>query len=604
MKKTIAEIVDSGLCVGCGTCASICTTSAIKLHPDIHKGLYLPSIDRRKCTLCGICTDICPGGNVDFDSLNSLYFGRRPTDRFLGNYINCYLANAADEQIRYNSSSGGFITTILIFALENGIIDGALVTSMNKTNPLEPHSFIACNREQILSASHSKYCPVPANMALRDIIESSNNKRYAVVGLPCHIHGIRKTENLYRQLREKIVLHIGIFCEEGTFTFLGTKYQLMRKGIKENEIKQIDYRGKGWPGYTTIQLKNGKGFSIPYQVFAGGRFNFFIPWRCTLCSDATAELADISCGDPWLLEISRHDRIGSSVVIARNNEAEKILQEMISGRVINAHRIDSESIKRRSFLYKKEQLLLRLRIAKFLGRKIPNFYQNQQCIAAGGYLRSLFFYLGNFLSARSNRWWMLNYFYFPLLRLIKILKNIYERAIKHSLFWGLDLNGSLDRYFLFGDNPEDNLKRGKIIKQLVNSCGENVTIAPGVLVSDPKMTKIGANVHIGLCTYIGIGPITIEDHVSIGPHCSITAHNHDFADAGPIIIGAHTWLGANVSVTAGVQIGKHNVIGAGAVVTKNTDDYAVMVGVPAKKVGIINPHTLTITYFKQHKENT
>ena len=130
---------------------------------------------------------------------------------------------------------------------------------MSEVNPLEPCPFIATTKEQILAASKSKYCPVPANLALRKILESKNNDRFAVVGLPCHIHGIRKAEIVNKALREKVVLHIGIVCEGGTFNFLGTEYRLKTMGITKRDVRKIDYRGKGWPGDVPIyQLSNRK----------------------------------------------------------------------------------------------------------------------------------------------------------------------------------------------------------------------------------------------------------------------------------------------------------------------------------------------------------
>src|SRR4030043_382689 len=114
-----------------------------------------------------------------------------------------------DEEIRRGSSSGGIVTQLLVYALEKGIIDGALVVRMKKDKPLEPEPFIARSREEIISASKSKYCPVAANVVLKAIL--SEKGRVAVVGLPCHINGIRKAESALPELKKKIVLHVGLF---------------------------------------------------------------------------------------------------------------------------------------------------------------------------------------------------------------------------------------------------------------------------------------------------------------------------------------------------------------------------------------------------------
>ena len=138
---------------------------------------------------------------------------------------------------------------------------------------------------------------------------------------------------------------------------------------------------------------------------------------------------------------------------------------------------------------------------------------------------------------------------------------------------------------------------------------EDVSIAPGVIISG-NQSKIGKNVRIGLYTYIS-GRVTVEDNSMIGPHCSLPAGNHKFdVKTGwfsarterdydnSIVIGEGSWLASNVTVTAGVKVGKCNLICAGAVVTKSTEDYAIMAGVPARKIGHIDRETGEYIYEK------
>ncbi|MGB2728538.1 MAG: coenzyme F420 hydrogenase/dehydrogenase beta subunit N-terminal domain-containing protein [Halobacteriota archaeon] len=202
--ETIAQVVKDNLCTGCGTCVALCPEEAIKLTINEKKGIYVPELNEKKCNNCGICYEVCPGHEVDFKALNLEIFGKEPEDVLIGNPLNCYIGHTTDWGIRYNSASGGLVTQLLIFALEEGIIDGALVTRMKKDNPLEPEPFIARTREEIIEASKSKYCPVPANIALVEILESEEGEKFAVVGLPCHIHGIRKAEQINKSLKEKM----------------------------------------------------------------------------------------------------------------------------------------------------------------------------------------------------------------------------------------------------------------------------------------------------------------------------------------------------------------------------------------------------------------
>ena len=166
-------------------------------------------------------------------------------------------------------------------------------------------------------------------------------------------------------------------------------------------------------------------------------------------------------------------------------------------------------------------------------------------------------------------------------------------------FMNEELFEQLTEYCNRSDNPEDNAKRAEIL----GFGGREVLIAPGAIVRVPDKDKVGCDIFIGLYSYIN-GPVTIGDHVLIGPHCSITAGHHKFDPAthsfsartnndydNSIVIGKGSWLATGVTITAGVKIGKANLICANAVVTKDTDDYAIMAGVPARKVGTIDPVT-------------
>lgn len=408
--KTIEGVVKNNLCTGCATCVSLCPNSAIRLIKEDSKGIYLPRINVEDCNQCGICFDVCPGHSVNFKELNLAIFGQEPKNTLLGNYLNCYIGHATDYDIRYNSASGGLVTQLLIFALEEGIIDGALVTRMKKDKPLEPEPFIARTREEIIEASKSKYCPVPANIALKEILESKEGEKFAVVGLPCHIHGIRKAEQINKKLKEKIVLHVGIFCAK-TISFLGTECQLKRMEVKKEEVTKLDYRGEGWPGSMTIQLKNKQRKLSELHYYYDSKFGSFVPWRCTLCNDSACELADISFGDAWLPEVKKGDKVGTSIVVSRNRLCEDILQRMMHKRKVELSTINSGKVNESQggFSWKKKYLKARFTISKLIGRKVPIF-DNAPLLQPSFrvYLSSVLLYSQRFLAFRRSLWWLLD----------------------------------------------------------------------------------------------------------------------------------------------------------------------------------------------------
>ena len=87
--------------------------------------------------------------------------------------------------------------------------------------------------------------------------------------------------------------------------------------------------------------------------------------------------------------------------------------------------------------------------------------------------------------------------------------------------------------------------------------------------------------------------LTFGENVNISSNVSLYTYQHDHRDpyfrctsdnAKPIIIGNRVWLGSNVTVLSGVNIGEGAVCCAGCVVTKDVEPYAVVAGIPAKKV--------------------
>ena len=105
---------------------------------------------------------------------------------------------------------------------------------------------------------------------------------------------------------------------------------------------------------------------------------------------------------------------------------------------------------------------------------------------------------------------------------------------------------------------------------------------------------IGDYTRIGIHNTI-IGPVCIGSHVNLAQGITVTALNHNFEDkekrideqgitTKPVIIGDDVWIGANAVILPGVTIGKHCVVAAGAVVTKDVPDNTIVGGVPAKEI--------------------
>ena len=371
--------IDLKLCTRCGNCVSVCPYNVLEIS---NGKVNLVG----ECKSCGNCYQNCAGQEVSFIKMNERLFGTNNVDTEVGFHKEFYLGHAVDSEIRRRSSSGGVVTALLLSLFRSKKIEGAVVVGMDDNEPWKTKVKIATTEREILLSSQSKYTVVPLNAILKDIKDDVYRK-IALVGLPCHIHGIRKLQLNSWEYSDKIKYCIGIFCGFN-MTAQATEHLIRKMSVKKDEIKSLQYRGGSWPGGFLVETEGGKIKFLGKHVYSYTNA-LFVPERCLVCPDLTNELADISIGDAWDEDL---DTKGWSRIIVRTEEGRDIFQDGLQDNLIYVRKSSKDDfLKSHAHLvkYKKKDFFIRYRLSNVK----PHFEIIKSKITPKAAISGIVFYL-------------------------------------------------------------------------------------------------------------------------------------------------------------------------------------------------------------------
>jgi glycosyltransferase involved in cell wall biosynthesis/coenzyme F420-reducing hydrogenase beta subunit/polysaccharide pyruvyl transferase WcaK-like protein/lipopolysaccharide biosynthesis regulator YciM len=378
-KKDITNIVKQGLCLSCGACHAVCGHHSIDFYETL-SGHYYPKINYKTCVACAACSDVCPGTTFS-ESLKTAIADSHNLDPFIGHATAAYIGKAQNRDILRNSQSGGITTALLSHLFATETIRGALVVSMDAGNPPRPEARIITSAADLVTSQKSKYCQVPILCKLSEL--EAHNAPIAIVGLPCHMHGLANIIDKYPELSQQIVCRIGLCCDR-VMTYGAIDYLIEKSRVNAAGKTLLTYRDTtrtGYPGDVSVVTESGDIRILPASARMSLK-DFFTPARCRICFDKMNIFTDITVGDPH--GIDRADKkTQESVVIVRTDNGMDLLNSAIQQDCIEAREIPyTDVINGQKIGKKKEQWRGYISAWQCLRNIVPNYTDTVSRFAA------------------------------------------------------------------------------------------------------------------------------------------------------------------------------------------------------------------------------
>lgn len=330
--RGIQDVVDWGLCTGCGACYYACSKGEVSLVNIEAVGIR-PRFNTAQCANCTECLSICPGYHVDANLIPEEPQEMSQDDYEVGRALEIWEGHATDPEIRHRGSSGGLLSALALFCLEKEGMEFVLHTGMDETKPWINKTVQSRNRRELLARTGSRYAPASPCDGLHRIEESA--RPCVFIGKPCDTTAVAMLRETRPALDRNLGLILTFFCA-GTPSTKGTLNLMKSLDVSPEKVASVHYRGEGWPGRFRVLSSNGeKSFSY---MESWGRLSHDRPFRCHLCPDGLGRVADIACGDAWERFGDGQDS-GRSVAVVRTRRGQEILH-----RAMAAHYLDLEPV--------------------------------------------------------------------------------------------------------------------------------------------------------------------------------------------------------------------------------------------------------------------
>jgi len=362
------QVIRAGLCTGCGACVGM-DASGESMMEDTPTGpvpKFGPPTRLDPLAFAG-----CPGKGLNYPQLYTRFYGAPPKNWLTGPTLSVRIGHASDEAVRRNGASGGVLSQVLIYLLEQQLIDAAIVVRQGLPTPEKARAVFAVTRQEILDTAQSVYIPVATLDKLREL---EPGKRYAMTCLPDQAAALRFLQLAGDPHARQVRYVLGPYT--GTALRPAAIRSFLRScGVSAKDgVASLRWRAGEWPGYLEIRTQSGR-------VIRSNKFyyNYLIPFFITRNSlqnmDFANEFCDLSVGDAWSPQFERAGG-GHSVITTRTREMEDIVTRMAAEGVLTVKPVEelkATEMHGHMIDFKKRGGYIRNQMRRFLGQPAADF---------------------------------------------------------------------------------------------------------------------------------------------------------------------------------------------------------------------------------------
>lgn len=323
--RHVEEVVGSGMCTGCGLCASIAPdkiSMGLNVDGNMRPLQSSPLSEAEQETF----EASCPGIEVRGPGRPA----NTKVDVVIGPFRELHRSWSSDDAVRFKAAAGGTLTALGRYLLASGEVEAIVQVRSNPERPWLTDSVVSLTEEEVIAGAQSRYGPSAPLVNVHRLLDQGT--RFVVIAKPCDISAIRALAKVDPRVNQQIPFLLTIFCG-GVHNAHVPKAIMRHHGLDEDEVAVVRYRGEGWPGPMRVQAKDGRQFDMEYNdVWTKKKWKYALQFRCKVCPDAVGESADISVPDGWVLKDGRptyEEAPGTNAAVVRTPKGQDLVRRAV-----------------------------------------------------------------------------------------------------------------------------------------------------------------------------------------------------------------------------------------------------------------------------------